>query len=53
MISIKQGEQKQFEHLYDLFIEIVGNTKLQQDIVHSNSFEEFLYTISTVDIFNS
>lgn len=52
MISIKQGEQKQFEHLYDLFIEIVGNTKLQQDIVHSNSFEEFLYTISTVDIFN-
>ena len=50
MISIKQGEQKQFEHLYDLFIEIVGNTKLQQDIVHSNSFEEFLYTISTVDI---
>ena len=53
MISIKKGEQKQFEHLYDLFIEIVGNTKLQQDIVHSNSFEEFLYTISTVDIFNS
>lgn len=53
MISIKQGEQKQFEHLYDLFIEIVGNTKLQQDIVHSNSFEEFLYTISAVDIFNS
>lgn len=53
MISIKQGEQKQFEHLYNLFIEIVGNTKLQQDIVHSNSFEEFLYTISTVDIFNS
>lgn len=53
MISIKQGEQKQFEHLYDLFIEIVGNTKLQKDIVHSNSFEEFLYTISTVDIFNS
>ena len=53
MISIKQGEQKQFEHLYDLFIEIVGNTKLQQDIVHSKSFEEFLYTISTVDIFNS
>lgn len=53
MISIKQGEQKQFENLYDLFIEIVGNTKLQQDIVHSNSFEEFLYTISTVDIFNS
>lgn len=53
MISIKQGEQKQFEHLYDLFIEIVGNTKLQQDIVHSNSFEKFLYTISTVDIFNS
>lgn len=53
MISIKQGEQKQFEHLYDLFIEIVGNTKLQQDIVHSNSFEEFLYTISMVDIFNS
>ena len=36
MISIKQGEQKQFEHLYDLFIEIVGNTKLQQNKLWKN-----------------
>ena len=30
MISIKAGEQQDIEHLYDLFIEIVNNKKLQQ-----------------------
>lgn len=48
MISIKVGEQQDIEHLYDLFIEIVNNKKLQQDIIHSKTYEQFLSVISNV-----
>lgn len=42
LLAIKQGDQLDIEHLYDLFIEIVNNTKLQQSIIHSISFEHFI-----------
>lgn len=42
MLVIKQGEQKNFEHLYDIFIEIINNTKLQQNILKTKSYEEFV-----------
>ncbi len=42
MLAIKQGEQKDFEHLYDIFIEIINNSKLQQNILKSQSYEQFI-----------
>lgn len=48
MISIKVGEQQDIEHLYDLFIEIVNNKKLQQDIIHAKTYEQFISVISNV-----
>ena len=42
LLAIKQGDQLDIEHLYDLFIEIVNNTKLQQSIIHSFSFHDFI-----------
>ena len=48
MISIKVGEQQDIEHLYDLFIEIVNNVKLQQDIIHAKTYEQFINVISSV-----
>lgn len=48
MISIKVGEQQDIEHLYVLFIEIVNNKKLQQDIIHAKTYEQFISVISNV-----
>lgn len=42
LLAIKQGEQQDIEHLYDIFIEIVNNTKLQQRIIHTNTFDTFI-----------
>ena len=42
LLAIKQGDQQDIEHLYDIFIEIVNNTKLQQSIIHSYSFDDFM-----------
>lgn len=42
LLAIKQGDQLDIEHLYDIFIEIVNNTKLQQSIIHSLSFDNFI-----------
>ena len=42
MLVFKQGEQKDFEHLYDIFIEIINNPKLQQNILKSANYEEFM-----------
>lgn len=46
MLSIRAGEQQDIEHLYDLFIDIVNDSKLQQNILHSKSYEEFIEVIS-------
>lgn len=48
MLSIRAGEQQDIEHLYDLFIDIVNNAKLQQDILHSLTYEDFIKVISKV-----
>lgn len=42
MLVLKHGEQKDFEHLYDIFIEIINTPKLQQNILKAKSYEEFL-----------
>lgn len=42
MLVLKRGEQKDFEHLYDIFIEIINSPKLQQNILKSKTYEEFL-----------
>lgn len=46
LLAIKKGDQKYIEHLYDIFIEIVNNPKLQQEIIHSDSFDTFLHSIN-------
>lgn len=47
MLSIKAGDQQDIEHLYDLFIEIVNNSKLQQGILKITNYEDFIKLIST------
>ena len=42
MLVIKQGEQTDFEHLYDIFIEIISDGKLQQKIINSQTYVEFM-----------
>lgn len=42
LLAIKQGEQQDIEHLYDIFIEIVNNAKLQQSLIHSHNFDSFI-----------
>lgn len=48
LLCIKPGESKDIEHLYDLFIEIVNNPRLEQRILKSKTYEEFLQTISHI-----
>lgn len=45
LLAIKHGDQLDIEHLYDLFIEIVNNPKLQQSLIHCRTFEQFLKTL--------
>lgn len=42
LLAIKQGEQQNIEHLYDIFIEIINNSNLQKEILQSYDFEEFI-----------
>ena len=42
LLAIKQGDQQDIEHLYDIFIEIVNNAKLQQSIIHSYNYDSFI-----------
>ena len=48
MLSIQSGEQSDIEHLYDLFIDIVNDAKLQQNILESKNYEQFIHTISKI-----
>ena len=45
LLAIKQGVQKDIEHLYDSFIEIVNDTKQQQKILDSKDYKEFISAI--------
>ena len=47
LLAIKQGDQQNIEHLYDIFIEIVNNTTLLQQILQSNTFEDFITSLYT------
>jgi lichenan operon transcriptional antiterminator len=42
LLAIKQEMQKDLVHLYDSMIEIVNNSKLQQWLISSESFEKFI-----------
>lgn len=46
LLAIKQGDQQDIEHLYDIFIEIVNNAKLQQSIIHSYNYDSFINNLS-------
>lgn len=47
LLAIKQGDQQNIEHLYDIFIEIVKNNALLHQILQSHTFEEFIATLYT------
>lgn len=42
MLVIKQSEMQDFEHLYDIFIEIINDNKLEQKIIDSRTYDEFI-----------
>ena len=46
LLAIKQGVKKDMEHLYDVFINIVNDTKLQQRILKAESFFQFMQALS-------
>ena len=45
LLAIKQGVQKDIEHLYDSFIKIVNDSKLQQKIINSKDYNDFISTM--------
>ncbi len=45
LLAIKPGVQKDIEHLYDIFIEIVNDSRLQQKIIHSRDYKEFVSSL--------
>ncbi len=42
LLAIKPGIPKDLEHLYDNFIEIVNDSKLQQKIIAADNYDEFI-----------
>lgn len=42
LLAIKQGVQKDIEHLYDCFIKIINDSKLQQKIIYSKDYNDFI-----------
>lgn len=42
ILAIKQGVQKDIEHLYDMFINIVNDSKLQHQIINSKNYKDFI-----------
>lgn len=48
LLAIKQEMQEDLVHLYDCMIEIVNNSKLQQRLISSKNFEEFISELHTI-----
>ena len=47
LLAIKnQDANNNLEHLYDIFIEIVGNSKFVNEILVAQSYEDFMNTLS-------
>lgn len=42
LLAIQPGIQEGVERLYDIFIDLVNNTKLQQKITQSKNYQEFI-----------
>lgn len=47
LLAIKPGDQQDIEHLYDIFIEIVNNNKLQQALIRTQSYQQFISTLNS------
>lgn len=47
LLAVKPGVQKGIEHLYDIFIELVSNITLQQKIIHTRDYDEFITLLSS------
>lgn len=47
LLAIKQGDQQDIEHLYDIFIEIVNNNKLQHALMHCIHYQQFINTLNS------
>lgn len=45
LLAINVNDQQHLEHLYDIFIEVINNNKLQHQILKSKSFDEFINTL--------
>ena len=50
LLAIKPGVQKDIEHLYDVFIEIVNDGKLSQKIVKAKDFNSFINIVQRIEI---
>ncbi|WP_394522617.1 BglG family transcription antiterminator [Lacrimispora sp. JR3] len=48
LLAINQEMQKDLVHLYDSMIEIVNNSKLQQRLISSDSFEKFIAELHAI-----
>lgn len=48
LLAIKQEMQEDLVHLYDSMIEIVNNSKLQQRLISSENFEEFIAELHAI-----
>lgn len=45
LLAIKNGDSLNMEHLYDVFIELVNNTKFQREVMCSKTYDQFLKTL--------
>lgn len=50
LLAIKPGVQKDIEHLYDVFIEIVNDGKLSQKILKAKDFSSFINIVQGIEI---
>lgn len=42
LLAIKNGDSLNMEHLYDVFIELVNNTKFQREVMCSKTYDQFI-----------
>lgn len=45
LLAIKNGDSLNMEHLYDVFIELVNNTKFQREVMCSKTYDQFIKTL--------
>lgn len=45
MLAVQSNDHQNIEHLYDIFIQIINNTKLQNEIINTENYDTFLHTL--------